>query len=283
MDFFKKVYGLFLPGFYLQCVHYWRFFNTRGRRRHVGAAGRPGARVQHVGHARLGLGQPQQEAPGRLDQRGGRVHVVPGKVVQQRLEHGEDAAEGRRAELGQLAQVARVAQPRLQRALRGVALRLRARRGAPARASLGSEARRRWARGARIHRSHMPAGGLGGRPLFRLRAFMPRPHCTEQARTPRCRLVRLCTGPPHLKTQRMLPTPRQLPAATPALTALKHKRRKVHLQRRELVLQRADERRRDVGEDLRERGRHTRVVRQQLRRTACRLRQRPDLRRPGRQ
>ncbi len=134
MDFFKKVYGLFLPGFYLQCVHYWRFFNTRGRRRHVGAAGRPGARVQHVGHARLGLGQPQQEAPGGLDQRGGRVHVVPGKVVQQRLEHGEDAAEGRRAELGQLAQVARVAQPRLQRALRGVALRLRARRGAPARA-----------------------------------------------------------------------------------------------------------------------------------------------------
>jgi len=35
--------------------------------------------------------------------------------------------------------------------------------------------------------------------------------------------VRLCTGPPQFTLQRKLPTPRQLPAAGPALTALKKK------------------------------------------------------------
>ena len=72
----------------------------------------------------MGLRQSVEEAAGRFDKRGGRVHVVPDKVVQQQLEQREEGAEGRQPELGQLGQVARVAQPRLQRALRRVLARL---------------------------------------------------------------------------------------------------------------------------------------------------------------
>ena len=84
--------------------------------------------IQHVADARLRLGQAEQEAPGSFHQRGGRVHVVPAEVVQQALQQGEEGARGRQPELGQLRQVARVAQPRLQRALRRVSARLRRRR-----------------------------------------------------------------------------------------------------------------------------------------------------------
>ena len=80
--------------------------------------------IQHVADARLRLGQAEQEAPGSLHQRSSRVHVVPAEVVQEALQQGEEGARMREPELGQLRQVARVAQARLQRALRRVPARL---------------------------------------------------------------------------------------------------------------------------------------------------------------
>lgn len=80
--------------------------------------------VQHVADARLRLRRAEQEAPRGLHQRGGRVHVVAAEVVQQALQQREEGPRRRQPELGQLRQVARVAQPRLQRALRRVPVRL---------------------------------------------------------------------------------------------------------------------------------------------------------------